>query len=382
MIVDGHEDLAWNMLNFGRDYSWPVDETRRQEAGTDIPRYNGDTLLCWPEYQKGRVAVIFATLFAAPERHKLGDWDSQSYLTEAQASARYRAQLDAYARLFDEHPDQFRPVLTQGDLQAVLSSWELDSPPNLEKPSEEETPEPEAGENSTSGHPVGLVTLMEGAEAVRAPAELEEWWELGVRLIGPAWAGTRFCGGTREPGPLTPEGYDLLEAMAAFGFALDLSHMDEKAALQALDAYPGVVLASHANAHALLKEADTNRHLSDRVLHNLIEREGVIGAIPNNGFLLAGWKPGDRREAVPLERVVAQIDYVCQMAGDARHAGLGSDFDGGFGLQSVPVGIDTIADLQKLGPLLAERGYSQADIAAIFGENWLSLLRHVLPEQA
>jgi len=58
---------------------------------------------------------------------------------------------------------------------------------------------------------------------------------------------------------------------------------------------------------------------------------------------------------------------------------LGSDFDGGFGLQHIPPELDTIADLQKLAPLLAARGYSQADLTAIFGENWLNYLHNALP---
>ena len=78
--------------------------------------------------------------------------------------------------------------------------------------------------------------------------------------------------------------------------------------------------------------------------------------------------------------MVSQIDHVCQLAGSAQHVGLGSDFDGGFGLQSVPNEFDTVADLQKLAPLLAEKGYTNHDVKAILGENWLSLLRQTLPE--
>jgi membrane dipeptidase len=77
--------------------------------------------------------------------------------------------------------------------------------------------------------------------------------------------------------------------------------------------------------------------------------------------------------------VAAQIDFVCQLAGDARHVGLGSDFDGGFGYPSTPAEINTIADLQKLAPLLREKGYAEADVAAIFGQNWLALLEQTLP---
>jgi membrane dipeptidase len=68
------------------------------------------------------------------------------------------------------------------------------------------------------------------------------------------------------------------------------------------------------------------------------------------------------------------------MAGNARHVGLGTDFEGGFGLDSIPAGLDTIADIQKLGPILAAKGYTDEDVAAILGENWLRHLRTYLPK--
>jgi membrane dipeptidase len=359
IIVDSHQDLAWNMLTFGRDYTRSVEDTRDLEAGGQTPLHNGDSLLGWPEYQLGQVAVVFATLFAAPRRHKLGEWDTLTYANTNQAHASYKTQLDAYHQLVDEHPDKFHLVQTLQDLIRVLDDWE----------------QVDAGDRS-----VGLVILMEGAEGVRQPAELEKWWELGVRLIGPAWAGTRFCGGTREPGPLTSEGYALLEGMSEFGFTLDLTHMDEQAVLQALDVYPGLMVATHSNPHSLLKGAEINRFLSDRVLQGLIERDGIVGIPPYNKFLRWDWTFCEGREVISLEMVVDHIDYICQMAGDARHVGIGTDFDGGFGLQSVPVEINTIADLQKLVPLLGKRGYTESDITAIMGENWLSLLKETLPE--
>jgi membrane dipeptidase len=358
LIVDAHQDLAWNMLTFDRDYTRSVEETRRLEAGGDAPLHNGDTLLGWPEYQAGQVAVTFATLFAAPQRHKLGDWDSLTYADTSQAHSIYSAQLDAYHRLVDEHPDKFQLVQTLQDLEDVLVAWEG---------SEE------------SEHPVGLVILMEGAEGVRQPDELEEWWARGVRLIGPAWAGTRYCGGTHEPGPLTSEGYALLEGMSEFGYTLDLTHMDEQAVLQALDVYPGALVATHCNPLALLKGAETNRFLSDRILQGIINRDGIVGIPPFNKFLRWEWDSSQGRETVTLDLVVNHIDYICQMAGDAKHVGIGTDFDGGFGLQSVPAEIDTIADLQKLIPLLSEKGYTESDITAIMGGNWLSLLKGTLP---
>ncbi len=116
------------------------------------------------------------------------------------------------------------------------------------------------------------------------------------------------------------------------------------------------------------------------MIRSIFERDGVIGVVPANNFLLPGWKQGSGRQSVTLDHVVAQVDYICQMAGDARHVGLGSDYDGGFGLQSVPADINTIADLQKLAPLLLARGYRDMEIQAIFSQNWLTVLRDNLPE--
>ena len=245
LLVDAHQDLAWNILTFGRDYTQSAADTRLRERGTQIPIHNGDTLLGWPDYQQGQVAIIFATLFATPIRSQLGDWDTQSYADADQAYSHYNTQLDAYYRLTDEHSGKFRLISYLEDLKAVLSHWE---------------------QETAETHPVGLVPLMEGAEAVRHPSELEEWWQRGVRIIGPAWIGTCYCGGTHEPGPLTHEGYALLDGMAGLGFSLDISHMDEKAVFQALDEYPGRIIASHANARALLKGNESNRFLSNRVI--------------------------------------------------------------------------------------------------------------------
>ena len=361
IIVDSHEDLAWNILSFGRDYTRAAHETRALEAGSATVEHNGDTLLGWPEYQRGRVAVIFATLFALPARHLVGDWERVSYRDADYETAHrlYWQELEIYHRLADSHPDKFRLLASRADLGLLLDEW--NSP--------------------ADGHPVGLLPLMEGADAIQRPSELAAWWDFGLRAIGLAWAGTRYCGGTKEPGPLTDEGRALLKAMADFPFTLDISHMDEPAALEALDFYEGPVIASHGNCLALLPNYPTNRQLSDRVLHGLIERGGVVGLIPLNTFLKVGWlrASGSRREEVSLSSLADHIDHVCQLAGNVRHAAIGSDFDGGFGLQSVPPEIDTIADLHKLADFLQPRGYSDLDLEAILGGNWLRYLQENLP---
>ena len=360
LIVDSHQDLAWNILSFGRDYTRSAYETRQIEKGGLTVERNGDTLLGWPDYQQGEVAVIFATLFSTPARWAY-EWETYRYIESKEARKQYRQQIDLYYRLTDDNPDKFRFIRSASDLNEVLAGQREVNPDG-------------------QGYPVGLLPLMEGADGILDFGDLEEWWEMGLRFIGPAWAGTRFCGGTKEPGPLTADGRRLLATMADFGFTLDLSHMDEPAVLEALDIYPGQLVATHANCLALMPEHEFNRLLSERVIQGILERDGIIGVVPFNTFLKDGWLIGkSNREEVSLERLVDHIDHICQLAGDAHHVGIGSDFDGGFGLQSTPKEIDTIADLQKLVPLLLARGYSEEDAAAVLGGNWINQLHRSLP---
>lgn len=363
LIIDSHEDIAHNIISLGRDYTHSAHDIRKSEAKTDIPVAAGNALLGWPEYQAGNIAIVFGTLFCGPARLSKSPIKKGTYNTPEEAHICYRENLDAYRKLADDHPDKFRLIFSAADLQNHWQQWQA----HLDAPGEVPPP-------------VGIVILMEGAEGVREPAEVERWAEWGVRLIGPAWAGNQYVGGTREPGPLTKAGYALLDHMAACGLILDISHMDHQSARQALDVYPGQVIASHSNAEALIRDVNTNRHLKDETIQQLIERDGVMGIIPYNTFLDTEWKTRGGRESIGLEMVADQIDHVCQLAGNTRHVALGTDFDGGFGVEAVPHEIDTIADLVKLVPQLTKKGYNQDDIAQILSGNWFRILQENLPE--
>ena len=76
-----------------------------------------------------------------------------------------------------------------------------------------------------------------------------------------------------------------------------------------------------------------------------------------------------------MREIIDHIDHICQLAGTSRHCALGTDLDGGFGREGSPFDLNTIADLQKMAGLLAERGYAQADIDGIMHGNWLRFLR-------
>lgn len=357
LLVDAHQDLAWNALSFGRDYTQSALVTRRQERDGPVPSQNGNTTLGLTEFLLGRTAIIFNTLFASPARTKLGAWDKQCYTNAKEAHQAYAAQLDYYSQLVQDH-EHFWPITTRTGVDKVLETWRH---PDLDQ------------------RRIGLVTLMEGADCVLEPKEIHWWMERGVRIVGPAWSGTRYAGGTGEPGPLTPEGRQLLAEMADLGLILDLSHMSDESCLEALDRYPGTLIATHANPRARLKYARRpERHLTDEMIRRIAERDGVIGVVLFNRFL-KDWSEGDGKSAVTLNDVVAAIDHICQLVGSARHVGIGSDFDGGFGVEKVPAELDTIADVQKLAPLLLARGYTEPEVDGIFGQNWIAVLKRGLP---
>ncbi|MHC1782961.1 MAG: dipeptidase [Anaerolineaceae bacterium] len=363
-IIDSHQDLGINMLTYGRDYTRSAAETRQLEVDTPIPQRNGQTLLGWPDYQAGQVAIVFSTIFIAPKRYQNGDWDNYVFSNNQEYGAIVHRQLDAYARLVDNNPDKFRFIKTSTDLESVMLPW-FSSPASL----------------PDNPHPVGLVLLVEGAEGLRDMDELEEWSQAGVRIIGPVWAGTRFCGGTLNPqGTFTKEGFTLLESMAGLDLTLDISHMNETSALTALDVYSGKVIASHANVRRLLNEQDNERHFTDLTIRRLVERGGVMGVVPFARFLDPDWRSSPDRKPLPLTLLVNHIDAICQIAGSADHAAIGTDFDGGFGWPDVPDEIDTIADMQKITGILETRGYSAEDISKIMGGNWLRFLQSSLPK--
>lgn len=360
LIIDAHEDIAWNILTFGRDPSRSVAETRARESADGACNPQGEALLGYADYSRGGVAVILATLHVTPVRRKVHEWESVTYATQAEAHRMARAQADAYHHLAEDHAAMFQLVEHRAALREVFETWTGDPP---------------------AAPRVGLVMTIEGADCVQEPQELDEWFAAGVRVVGPAWSGTRYCGGTREPGPLTPDGRRLLQVMDDLGMMLDLSHMAEQAYFEALDRFPGTIIASHSNARALLDGSPVpDRHLSDTMIRRLVEREGVIGVVPYNRFLKGGWLPEDGRAVVTIEHVLRQVDHICQLAGDAQHTALGSDFDGGFGLNQLPTGLDSIADLRFIGEALERSGYQPADVDAILSGNWLRMLRRGLPE--
>jgi membrane dipeptidase len=353
LIIDAHEDIAWNWLDLGRDPRESALAGREREVGTAIPAQMGTRTIGLREWLTGRIGIVIATIFAMPVRHAVSSLDRQTYTDEHEAHRKGWKQLDEYHRLTDEEP-RLTMVTTVAQLDRIVKQW-LDY---------------------TEDPIVGLVVAMEGADPIRVPAELPDWYERGLRVIGPAWSRTRYSGGTGEPGPLTALGQRLLKAMADLNMILDLSHMAEEAYLQAVDHYPGPVIASHSNPRRF---RPGDRNLSDKMILRLAERDGVVGIVPFNLFLASEWRMGDPKEAVSIVTVADAIDHVAQLTGSSRHVGIGSDFDGALGAESIPAEMDTVADLGLVAGVLRERGYAQGDIENVLYANWLRVLRKGLP---
>ncbi len=327
-IVDAHLDIAYNALCFNRDYRRGARRTRELEAGSAQQKENGQTIVGLPDMIRGRVGAAFGTIFVGPrDKHTSPLTAPLSYTSVPEAHASGVRQLDWYHR-WEEREKHVRLIKTQGDLKNHLAAWGLQANPAgaLSPAARPRVP--------GSIHPVGVMLLMESADSVREPRELEWWHERGVRAIGPAWSGTRYCGGTRVPGGLTDLGRELLEVIAQLNMILDLSHMAEKSSRESLERFQGkLIMASHSNPQ---KITPTDRHLPDDVIAGIAERGGVIGTVLFNRFLNVNWTKADPKRDVKLDAVIRCIDYVCQLTGSSDHAALGSDFDGGLGAESIP----------------------------------------------
>jgi membrane dipeptidase len=172
-------------------------------------------------------------------------------------------------------------------------------------------------------------------------------------------------------------GIDLLKKIESLNIILDATHLCDDAFWQAMDHFSGAVWASHNNCRSLVNH---NRQFSDEQLKVLIERGAVIGAAFDSWMIVPNWVRG---KSTPLsmdcnlDKVLRHIDHICQLAGNARHVGIGSDLDGAFGREQCPYDVETIADLQKLIPELQRHGYSDADIEGVMHGNWLSFLRRI-----
>jgi membrane dipeptidase len=342
LLFDAHLDLAMNALEWDRNLDLDVHEIRRREATMD-GKGRGMGTVSLPEMRKAELVVSLATVIARTGRSGNplpGSACQEISYAKAQGQLAYYRVLEAQTkvRMLDDWPSLARHV--------------------------------QAWRQHGAEEPLGLILSMEGADPIVWPGQVASWWEDGLRVVGLAHYGlSAYAYGTSTEGGLTELGKDLLREMEAVGMIQDLTHLAESAFWQAMDMFGGPVLASHNNCRALVPG---DRQFSDEQVQAIADRGGVIGVAFDAWMLYPGWIKGQTSNTVvSLEAVADQIDHICQVCGNARHVGMGSDLDGGYGTEQCPYDLDTIADLQTIPTLLRQRGYGTHDIEAIMHGNWL-----------
>src|SRR5580704_1150482 len=302
IIFDAHLDLAWNALDWNRDLLQPVAEIRRREKEQGMTdKGRACNTVSFPELRRGKVAVFIATLLARLLR--IGGMPAvQRYTTMEAAYAAAYGQLAYYRSL--EQRGLLRWIKDWPALESHVRAWQ----------------------NGGDGEPLGFILSMEGADPVLAPEQVQEWWDAGLRIIGPAHYGVSpYAHGTGTEGGLFSQGPVLLKEMERLGIILDVTHLSDQCLDEALDIYGGPVLASHHNCRALVPD---QRQLTDDQIKRLVQRGAVIGAALDAWmlylcFIMITSTPKDA--GVSLETYVDHIDRVCQLAGNASHAAIGTD---------------------------------------------------------
>ncbi|MCS6835563.1 MAG: membrane dipeptidase [Anaerolineae bacterium] len=355
-FVDAHLDIAWNAIVFGRNPREPLAVRRAREQGSQAQRSNGTSVVSLEDMLRGGVGLICVTLYTGPTWANFSPLD-RGYDNAQQANALAHEQLRVYTELLAAEP-RLRLIRNRQDLATLRQA------------------------RAQGQAALGLIVLMEGGDPILSPAQFDEWFRAGVRIVGPAWSATRYSGGTiyhgRGGGPLTNLGRQLLVVMARYSAILDLSHMDESAYLEAVESYQGGIIASHSNPRDFIRST-TNRHLSDAMIRKLAARGGVMGLVAFNAFLHANRDLANQRHNTPISRYVDTFAYVADLLGTTDNLGIGTDWDGGFGLERVPQGLDSHADFPRLAEALSARGYSDEQVRGIMGGNFLRLFERALP---
>jgi membrane dipeptidase len=319
MIVDAHLDIAWNAISAGRGFLAPP-----------APRY----LISRSSLGAAGVGLVVPTLYTAPARA------TRAMRTRFVYENAHEAHIMAVAQVNYYRSCGLDLIRTRGELQAYVKGWRR-------------------------GRLAGVL-LMEGADPVETPSQLGAWTEMGVRIIGPAWGGTRYSGGTGAPGGLTDLGVQLLKAMRRKRVILDLSHMAEEAVGDAFGMWRGPIMASHSNSRIIVPG---DRQITDATAAEVARRGGILGI----SFYARHLRRSGRAS---LDDVVRHAVHIARAAGGPEHVGLGTDLDGGFDTRDAP--FSDLGELKAL-PARLRKHFSRAQVEGVMGENWLEFLTRALP---
>lgn len=353
-LVDGHNDLPWAMRE---EKERPLDvvayDLRRTTKGmTDIARL-----------RRGGVGGQFWSVYIPGEIRDSG-------------YARVQLeQIDIARRTIARYPDVFTPATTAAEVRKAFAAGRI-----------------------------GSLLGMEGGHAIEnSLGALRAYHALGVRYMTLThnvtldWADA--AADVARHGGLTEFGKEVVREMNRLGMLVDLSHVSPGTMSDALDVTEAPVIFSHSNARAL---ANVPRNVPDSILARLPKNGGVVMVTFVPGFVsqvvadyaaqlgrvrdsvaraapgdndaqfraVAAWRASHPSPVATIADVADHLDHIRQVAG-AAHVGLGGDFDG------ITETVQGLEDVSKYPDLLAElvkRGWTDAELRGLLGENVLRVL--------
>ena len=354
VIVDTHVDAPGILMD-----KWA-------DLGVDAPDREFD----YPKARKGGLDVAFMSIYTSP-----GQDDDGSAWQVA------NAMIDGVEALVQRHPDRFAILTSPRDVDRLREGGRVLLPLGME-----------------NGAPIGDKL-----------ANLQFFFDRGVRYITLAHSGNNRIADSsytleKKWNGLSPFGRQVVGEMNRLGIMVDVSHLGDASAKEAIALSTVPVIASHSAFRHFTP--DFERNISDELAKAIAAKGGVV-QVPfgtafidpksaantqahfraiadlerRNATLKAQGKLEESREAFDkawdaahpplpstLDQVLDQIDYAVKLVG-VDHVGIGSDFDGVSG--ELPGELKTVADFPNLVAGLQARGYGEADIRKILGGNLL-----------
>ena len=306
---------------------------------TDSLNYtmNTDSQVNLPNMIAGGLDVAWFVVYTAQ-----GELNDKGYKT---AMDNANAKFDAIDRLVNKYaPDQIELALNSDDVRRIHAKGKKVAMIGVE-----------------NAYPMGLDT-----------SNVRKFWEKGARYVSLAHNGhsqfsdsnTGEFDGTELHNGLSELGKEVVQLLNYYGLMIDISHPSKKAIKQMIEISKAPVVASHSSARAL---RDHPRNLDDEQLNWVKENGGVVQATALGSFLTDRTDP-----PANMDDFMDHIDYMVGKIG-IDHVGISSDFDGGGGI----VGWEDASKTMNVTLALRERGYTESEIAKLWGGNLLRVLDEV-----
>ncbi|MBV9882838.1 MAG: dipeptidase [Sphingomonadaceae bacterium] len=357
-IIDGHNDLPWEIREKFADWRDPLD----LEADTSHGTHPLQTDL--PRMRRGHVGGQFWSV-----------WIPTS-LTGPAAIQTTLEQIDVVHRMVARYPQALELAGSAADIRRIERAGRIASLIGVE-----------------GGHQIG-----------NSPAALRQFYTLGVRYMTLTHSSNNDFADSATDDPrhhgLTRFGLAIVHEMNRLGMLVDLSHVSAETMRQAIAASAAPVIFSHSSARAVTGHPrdvpdDVLRLLpanggvamvnfyppfvSERVRANVAERAAETARLKSlypgdpdrRRTELAAWVAAHPEPPATIADVADHADHIRQVAG-VDHIGIGSDFDGMDGAH--PQGLEGVDLYPALFAELARRGWSDADLAKLAGGNLLRAL--------